>query len=491
MKVPFLRSNIARNRPKCRNALNTSTDQTLRKPEMREHNDRHVESVQPVAKTWTAQDWNRERERAHRAFNRKAAEIANASANGNATSRKVREFLGDSKDRLSAALRALGGQPESFEAFTLRNQINLWAEGYPPVNWYWKKKGSGGHRPICILPLALKAAHIMLAAVIRAVLPETSTLYGIPGRGVADAARNLKTLQNTGFVHLAKADVVNCFQAIDPDALYQLPLPMEVIRQTLDHRNLNIAGEADQNSCRQTGGCFLPAYGQSHKASGPSGLLQGSPASSIIFAWLLKNIPTSDDARVMLCFDNIVVAATSPEASRRMMETLTAYLGRSPAGPLAMCEPVFADQQPLEFLGGLFDPCRQDIGIAHDTLSRIERRLDDAEEHERQELAGIWAAHQRLAATNSVFRAIPPTFGHYPNAIWHALRDTYTGLSFLEDDCPELILLLETSAMTVDQCGDGRISHLHQNLFAPAWTQEAATLRHILRSRPSPPKRKG
>lgn len=447
-------------------------------------------TLQPVAKEWTAQAWNRKKDSVHRAFQRHARNIAGAPENGIRLVRAVHDFLGDPETRLSAALRALGGEPGPEEAFALRDRVNRWAGGYAPVVWYPKTKSNGDFRPICILPPALKAAHYMLSAVIGARLPETRTLYGIPGRGVADALRELKALQNAGFVHLAKTDIVNCFQSVDPDALYQLPLPMEVIRQTLDYRNLTFTGGMRQHASQAFAGCSPLVYGQSHKASGPTGLLQGSPASSVILAWLLKDIPTSDDVRVMLCFDNIVVAARTPAGSRGMMETLTAYLGRSPAGPLAKCDAIFADNEPMEFLGGLFDPARHDIGIASDTLSRIERSLGAMEEADRMELGRILAEHQKLAADNALFRAVNPLQWSFPTDIWHVLRDTFAGLPFLEADCPELLLLLETSATTVDMRDNGLASRLHQNLFAPAWTHEGATVRNILRSRPRPPKRK-
>lgn len=447
-------------------------------------------TLQPVAKEWTAQKWNRQRNKAHRAFVAHVRAIANASANGTRSTRAVRAFLRDPEALLSAALRALGGEPGPEEAFALRDRLNLWSGTNEPVRWYLMSKQSGGYRHICILPPDLKAAHYMIGAAIAAQLPAVPTLYGIRHRGVADALRELKTLQNAGFFHLAKTDIRDCFQSVDPDALYQLPLPMEVIRRTLDHRNLTFAGAGNQNASQAIAGYSSSVYPPYHKASGPSGLLQGSPASSVILAWLLKDIPAGDGARVLLCFDNIVVAARTPDGTRQAMDTVTAYLGHSPAGPLALCDATFADNEPMEFLGGLFDPARRDIGIASDTMSRSERRLGAVEETDRMELVQIWTEYQRLAAENALYRAVNPLEGHYPTDIWHVLRDTFAGLPFLEADCPELLMLLETSAVTVDMRGCGLASHLHQNLFAPAWTPEGATVRNILRSRPRPPKKK-
>ena len=250
-------------------------------------------AVQRVAKSWKPQDWNRARERAHRAYARKVKDIADAAATGLRVNRFIRNFLGDPEVRLSAALRALGGHPGPHEAFALRDQINCWATDYPPVSWYPKRKSSGGFRPICRLPPTLKATHYMVAAIIGAQRGEAETLFGIPGRGIANAMVGLKALQNRGFVHLARTDIVNCFQSIDPDSLYQLPLPTEVIRQTLDYRTLKFTRDHHQfASPAQSGGISL-VRDQYHNASGPTGLLQGSFWRGYLRAYPRQKMPGS------------------------------------------------------------------------------------------------------------------------------------------------------------------------------------------------------
>ncbi|MFN3722862.1 MAG: hypothetical protein ACK4VZ_07460 [Paracoccaceae bacterium] len=438
-------------------------------------------SVQRVAKSGTAQQWNQDREHAHRVYANKLEDITNAAASGKRVNHAIRNFLGNPKVRLSAALRALGGQPGPKETLALWDQINCWATNCSPVFWYPKRKSSGGTRPICVLPPTLKAKHYMLASVIGALLPDTETLFGIPGRGIADALVELKALQCRGFSHLAKTDIVNCFQSIDPDTLFQLPLPMEVIRQTLDHRNLTFTRDQNQFASQAHSGNSSLVRTQHHNASGPSGLLQGSPASGIILARLLQGIPTSENARVMICFDNIVVTARTAHQSRAMMTTLTAYFAASPAGPLALCPPTYADNEPLEFLGGLFDPARQDIGIAHGTLSRLERWLDRLEVADREHQAKVSAEHRENVARNAIYGSIDPFREDYPTAIWQALKDIVAGMPFLETDCPELTLLLDTAAETVNQRGNAYTSLLHQNLIAPDCPRLATAIRTILK----------
>ncbi|GAB1361326.1 hypothetical protein MASR1M32_05620 [Rhodobacter sp.] len=400
----------------------------------------------------------------------------------------VRAFLGDPKAQLSAALRALGGEPSQDDAHTLQKRLKRWSATYAPVFWYPMAKPSGGHRPICILPPDLKAMHHMVAAAIAAQLPDTPTLYGIRGRGTPEALRELKALQNAGFVHLAKTDIVDCFQSIDPDALYQLPLPEEVIRRAFDPRNLTFTQGDHRNASQAICRSSLLGHIPYHLAGGPSGLLQGSPASSVILAWLLKDIPTSDDARVMLCFDNIVVAARTPDGTRELIETLTAYLGNSPAGPLALCDPTFADNEPLEFMGGLFDPLRRDIGLAEGTLRRIETRLRHAEDADSEVMAGLREEHQRLCAENAIFQCLNPLQGFYPTDIWQVLRDARAGLPFVDDDCPDLMQLLEVAAVTVDMRGDWLTSGLHRRLFDRSATDATTAIRHIMNAHPRPPK---
>lgn len=206
-------------------------------------------------------------------------------------------------------------------------------------------------------------------------------IYGVTGRGRDEAARRLKAAQNAGLTHLAKLDIVACFQSINPDSLYQLPLPKEVTRRALATRNMTFVEWEPQigtTASQRLSGIPMPL----HSESGPRGLLQGSPVSNLILAWLLNDMPVPERAMVLICADNIAIAAADPTTRQAAIDTLVAYFERDcPAGPLNLCPAVYAGPgtEPLDFLSYEFDPDQSGISIAHAALSKLEGRLADLE----------------------------------------------------------------------------------------------------------------
>lgn len=444
--------------------------------------------VQPVATPSPERQWLTVQGRAHNIFARKTACITAAQASGSRkrTRGAVRDFLRDDQVKLSAALRVLGENPDRAAAMSLRDRMNAWATSYAPIGWEPEPKNNGGFRPICKrIPPDLKAVHYMLAAVVEAQFWPSIPVYGVPGYSRDDAARALKALQTEGFVHLAKTDIRDCYQNVSPDALYQLPLPKEVIRHALDHRNLSFEQLGGPQATSASRVSFLSQIMMTpHVASGPRGLMQGSPASGIILAWMLNDIPAGTDQVVMLCYDNIVVAAADPAGSREMVNTLFAHFGRHPAGPFALCEPTYADNAPMEFLGYLFDPAREDIGIAEKGRVKLERRLNEADEADMAEL------HRRLIEHRARVEACPrfwhpsPYADSYPVEHWRALLDFRSGFSAAEVNGDELAFYLAATEDTADRRGEPRIAHLHRNLFADRSTDEGALVRRILNRHP-------
>ncbi|MEO1951786.1 hypothetical protein [Thioclava sp.] len=445
--------------------------------------------LQPVATSGRERHWRSEQGRAHGIFARKKARIAEVAATGRRkrVGSAVRDFLRDDEVKLSAALRAMGGNPDRTAAMQLRSRLNAWAKSYAPLGWEPALKSIGSLRPICKrIPLELKAVHYMLAAAVEAQFAPSVPLYGVPGYSREDAAFALKALQNAGFRHLAKTDIRDCYQNVNPDVLYQLPLPKEVIKHALDTRNLTFERLEGQQDLRGSCGSY---YSQGKTptqdiASGPRGLMQGSPASGIILAWLLNDIPAGSDQVAMLCFDNIVVAATDYSGSREVVNSLFAHFGWHPAGPFALCDVSYADNQPLEFLGYLFDPARKDIGIGEKARLKLERRLDEADKADTLVLLRSLTKHrERVAAA--------PRFWHpsayrdcFPVAHWRALLDFRSGFSAADDDGEELAFYLATTADTAELRGEPQIAHLHRHLFAGRSTREGKFVRSILNGHP-------
>lgn len=360
--------------------------------------------------------------------------------------------------------------------------MNAWATDYSSIRWYPKTKTDGSSRPICILPPALKAVHYLIREVISRQTTPNGTLYGIPGASRDDLARQLKRLQNSGYVYLAKTDVIDCYQSINPDALYSLPLPQEVTRRALDTRSLcfSVTHHPDNASqAKQDFGSSGSIYEIDHNVSGPKGLMQGSPASGVVLAHLLVGLSDSADEKVMICFDNIVIAARTPAGTRAMADTLAAHLERCPAGPLAMCEPEYADSRPLDFLGYRFDPNREDIGIAEDALSRLEERPGIAEQMHMERLHALLEAYEHAAADPTQITPASPLLDAPPASIWRVLRDWRAGFPAARSDGPELSHYLRTSA---DANIDHPVfSHLHEHLFADPGTWESCAIRAILK----------
>ncbi|WP_217357065.1 hypothetical protein [Ruegeria arenilitoris] len=426
--------------------------------------------------------WSREIGWASEVYRERANAIHSATTSGKRLQPVARDFLRSPHAKLVSAYKALGGSADPDQVRALSMQVNAWATDYPPIRWYPKTKPDGSSRPICMLPPALKAAHYLIREVISQQTVPNGKLFGIPGASRDDLARQLKQLQNSGYVYLAKTDVIDCYQSINPDALYSLPLPQEVTRRALDTRSLcfSVTHHPDNASqAKQDFGSSGSIYEIDHNVSGPKGLMQGSPASGVVLAHLLIGLPDRADTKVMICFDNIVIAARTPAGTRAMADTLTAHLERCPAGPLAMCEPEYADDTPLDFLGYRFDPNRNDIGIADDARSRLEERLGIAEQMDMARLHALLGTYADAAADPNQITPASPLLDAPPINTWRVLRDWRAGFPAVRSDGPDFSHYLRTSAdANVDHPA---FSHLHENLFAEPGTRENDAIRAILK----------
>lgn len=435
--------------------------------------------LQPVAIASPERSWISEQARAHTCAAHMAEKVRDAHVSGKRMQPVMRTYLRNPQVRLSGALRALGGNPSRGEAMALRDRVNEPAVRYCPVRWHAQKKSSGGERYICTLPLELKALHYMLKRPLEHLFDRNANIYGVKSFSRDDLATEIKTLQNAGYVHIATTDVIDCYQSVDPDAIYQLPLPREVIRNTLDTRNIEFERTTGNGTATGSDSTLL-LDNTTYKASGPSGLIQGSPISGIILAWLLNGIPSRDSARVFLCFDNLIVLANTPSETRAMVNTLVAHFEQCSAGPLALCDPEFADNEPIEFLGYLFDPERKDIGIADRGRERLLKTLNEAEREHEAACYSILQQHQQMCASNSLLEHHNPLMNHLPVRVWKALLSFRAGFPKVEPDAPELKFYLENSRWTAERTDDPMIVHLHDHLFSAEGTDDARAIRAIL-----------
>lgn len=434
--------------------------------------------LQPVAADPEKQ-WRSEQGRAHTKAVMLADEVKEASSSGKRVAPVMRTALRHRQARLSASLMALGGSPCREEAVALMGRVNAWKDSYDPIHWHAKRKSTGGERFICRLPNELKAAHYLLKRPLEKLLNTDANIFGVKDQSRDDLAREIKDLQNRGYNNIAVTDIVDCYQSVDPDAVYQLPLPKEVTRRTLDLRNQILVedhhGAQPQARFHDTD----TPYDTSQKARGPRGLMQGSPLSGLILAWLLNGIPSREEARVYLCFDNLIVLARTPSDARVMVDTLAAHFQQCSAGPLALCDPFYADNLPVGFLGYLFDPEQLCVGIDMSDRNKFLEKLNKAEASQARRYQEIFDRHQ-AQRTSALFDAHNPLRNQFPAEVWDALLSFRAGFPAASADDPELSALVASSRWLAEWTGDGMTKFLHDRLFADHSTEIGQTIQAIL-----------
>lgn len=406
--------------------------------------------------------WEREKSRAHSIKARNLAALRELHADGGRINGEVRRILTHHDIRKSAALKALGRNARRDRAIHLANEFDAWRTHYPPVHWYKQRKAKGGYRPICRLPLELKAVHQLIADILSALFQPAPHMFGVTGKSRDAAARALKASQREGYVYSVKLDVVDCFQSIDPERLIQFPfpLPKEVIRRALDTRHMMFEEMEPRNVT--TTNLFRSGYPTpDQRTSGPQGLVQGSPASSIILAWLLNQITLPGDVRLFIFADNLAVSARDDTTCRAAVDMLIEYFLRDcPTGPLALCPPEFAGPgtDPFTFLSYEFDLANDEIGISPDAFNKLEWCLSAIEEMEFSE-----DLHQAIAMWQ-VFRSFGDGF---PAANIGRLLEPYVEMSAVRFDC----------------LAEPYLADLHRHVFDPPTTMAGSIIKALCASR--------
>lgn len=429
--------------------------------------------------------WLWEQGQAHAKAVRLAQEVANASASGRRVSPKLRNAIRHPQAKLSASLKVIGSAQSRDAAKELARRISPWTESYEAIRWHAKEKSSGGERYICKLPAELKAVHYLLKRPLEKLLVPAPNIYGVKGRSRDDLALEIKELQNQGFNCIAVSDIVNCYQSIPPDTVYQLPLPKEVIRRTLDLRYQTLLEDERGGKSKSRPRNTILHDDTPQKARGPKGLMQGSPLSSLILAWVLNGIPSSHEARVFLCFDNLIVLARSPSETRATVKMLAAHFEQCPAGPLALCDATFSDEAPAEFLGYLFDPERTGVGMEIESRNQFLENLMKAEAEQLAIYTEVSERHRALGST-PLLKGHNPLLNHFPTEVWRLLLSFRAGFPSLPDNAPELLWLLENSRWLAERTKSGLTVYLHDHLFDSSDAEAARKIRGILSRGPLP-----
>jgi hypothetical protein len=270
-------------------------------------------------------------------------------------------------------------------------ELDLSTRFEKPVRVYEKRKSSGGTRLICDLPEDLKAAHYIIGELVSCQTNLVDHVYSRRGKGRDALIHDALEAINTGYRHISLLDIKNCFGSINPAFLERLPLHQRFVTNTLRLENLNFAIKDSQKGAIPEADTLRKSslsYADMVNTGEPTGLMQGSPASSPILARIWNDLPPIDDekAKVFVYVDEVLIVAKSAASRGEIKDALVRFLADHPAGPLELkCMEVDL-RHGFEFLGyeiGLGATGEVEARTSNKTLSKLERLLPQYLERDR------------------------------------------------------------------------------------------------------------
>lgn len=228
------------------------------------------------------------------------------------------------------------------------------------IDWWRQPKADGGFRYVCDLSSHMKAAHLMNADAIRAQMDVPCFIYNVKrsgnradGTGRNALVTKLLAQLQAGFMHYRVFDVRDCFNSINPGALITLPLPRRIYENTLKLENLSFRHDTERERRHFADTSFNRDIMDAEGASGPEGLLQGSPCSNVALAYLLQDIPQPDptDGCILLYGDDIVALSRTPAIAEWVDQAIAQYFGQPSLGPLHLHRRAAGHHGHFEYLG--------------------------------------------------------------------------------------------------------------------------------------------
>lgn len=362
----------------------------------------------------------------HRQRAAQIVKIANAAREGDvrAARRYTRSFF-SGKNCKASHLILSGHQTGSIE--DLLSYSQGWDVSAPysePVLIKRKKGSSSGHRQICTLPSRLKASHKMIASVIQAQTPNNDAFFHKKGGGRDRCVQKALNLLLAGFRYVSHIDINNCHPSVNLDILSFLPAQEKYLRNTLRPENLKFKMKPEREKTEAIRACkTLYSYQDVCHSDGPTGLMQGSPASAAILSWILQDIPLPDalDGHVLVYADDILILASTIGKRREIERAVIQYLQGHPAGPFEMATKPYRLNHPFDFLGYEFSfigSLRHPItDISQQNLNKLERKLGKALQEDAR--CGNTEPVIALAKLDQVLK------GHSNAHLLEQLRETY------------------------------------------------------------------
>ncbi len=342
--------------------------------------------------------------------------------------KEVHAFFKDKRVKMSALHKAGERHPNSMGWEVAAKSLAPFTPFPEPVNWWSMPKAKGGYRIACDLPRPLKAIHYMIADALYAQMDILPFIFDLRGRGRNMAILRLLEKLQAGYNSYRVFDVKDCFQNVNPEVVYNLPLPRRIIDHALNIQNLSLQRVAKQTAT-VTGD--IPSDTlliDDAIESGPAGLMQGSPASNVILAWLLRNLPQpdNDDWVLSVYADDLIVVAKQDDTLERVEQMLLGFFERPELGPLFLKKKAAGTGLAFDYLGCEFRHSsvsgEWELDLSHKNWDKLHRkRYAEMAEYKRKYPHGIFVDEEKsirgvvasfpLAEGRAAIREIALSFG--------------------------------------------------------------------------------
>lgn len=301
------------------------------------------------------------------------------------------------------------------------------------IDWWRQPKKANGFRFVCDLSPFLKAAHMMVSDVIRAQMQVPTFIYNVKrseqfahGTGRNALVQRLLAQLRAGFTHYRIYDARDCFNSVNPGALIppNLPLPWRIYENTLKHENLSFRHDPVRERRHFTDITFYGDIINAEGASGPNGLMQGSPSSNVILAYLLQHAPQPDpqDGCILLFGDDLIALSRTPTIADRVDRAVTQFFEQSNLGPLQLQRRAAGHLGAFEYLGYEFSYSEVwenwHVSLSARNWDKIERiRNEEAlrhwpmhgsgvDFHIRRKIQASVSGHAALTDANAILEAV-------------------------------------------------------------------------------------
>lgn len=219
----------------------------------------------------------------------------------------------------------------------------------PPVKFFHKKRSTQGYRKLCHFSEVALMWQRMGADLVHAQHKPGPHIGDWRGRGqhwqIDGIARSIKT----PYQHAVVADIKRCFESVNFDEIYNLPhLSEAFIRKVLDHREMTfIQHDVSAKPLSVHEGATY------YFERAPTGLMEGSPASNVIFSVLMDDLPSrfNRHIQVFVYCDNIILLAPDEKQAMQAQNILVRYLAEHRAGPFECRSEVQSVNRPFDHLG--------------------------------------------------------------------------------------------------------------------------------------------